>query len=298
MRKRHVLLAGTVLGLSLTFSCGGIDGIGFGSGSGGSYELGIVLDQGTTIISRTPTVRILSQEYGTIEVNENPDEISGYIYYRYKGKNYDNAMRLYIQEAKICIEGVGCYNLGVGSSMPPSDDTRTTFGKLFLSQHKFTQPWLVVNPWEDTVINQRTITYSVSTPSGNTLNLSLPDEKLGYRTLKYGRVMSVYEAVVNSQGQETKGSLLCNNIGNDDSCTISRNSDGVFTITFKEGSKPARVFIEYTVELYIDMNKDITITDADRKTTNTVNGYAYVKGKLDSGDTLEARLPIQFVIVR
>ncbi|MEM4311324.1 MAG: hypothetical protein QXX95_02945 [Nitrososphaerales archaeon] len=299
MDRRKAFLVGAIFSTSLLLSCGGIGaGTGAGNGSSGSdglYELGIVLDNGTNITSKTPTVSYT--DTGTITVNENPDAISGYVYYIYKGKNYDSAMRLYIQEANICVNGIGCYPLGLGGSLSPSDMTKTTFGILYLSDYKFSKPWLEVNPYEDTVIKTYTYSFTIPVPSGNTISYQLQDDYVGNGTIKKGRVINIYEVITNQQGQEEAGPLLCNNIGNTDNCTVSRDNNGLMTITFT-GSKPQKIMVEYTADLYVDLNRDITITDRDRKTTNTVDGYVYVKGKLDSGDTLQASLPIKFVIVR
>lgn len=293
------LFAGAVLGLSLITSCGGFDTVGEGngsSGSGGLYELGIVLDQGTTITSRTPTV-FINPETGEIRVETNPDEISGYVYYRYRGKNVSNAMRLYIIDARMCINGAGCYLININStgSLLPSEKLR--FGK-HLELYKFTKPWLEVNPYEDTVINTTTKGLAITTPRwDNTLNLYLSDEYAGYGTIKRARAVSVYELVLNDQGQEMMGSLLCNTVGNRHSCIIER-VNGAVSITFNANRKPNRVYVEYSEEFYVDLNKDITITNFSRKTTNSTDGYIYVKGQLSNGDTLQATLPIKFLIVR
>lgn len=145
MRKRFLLLP---LLLSL-YGCGEQEGIG--SVSSGYYFLS--LDVGTEIIS--PSV-------GGPEDNPSlpSDSIAGSVRLGYTGSGV--GMKGFIRSAELCVERV-CYSLPISGVLFPNGSKEFD---LEMFHHKFTLPWLRVNPLEDRIVSTQQVVEEIS--AGNT----------------------------------------------------------------------------------------------------------------------------------
>ncbi len=134
---RRSLLALGVVGI--LYSCGG--GGGVGSDSQGFYSLGVSVTTGT--------VNSPAATYDGQYVRITPDTIEGTILLSYGGTS-SRALSGYLKEVKLCI-GTTCFPVGIGGILPPGQEKSW---KVEISSHKFNPPWVVVNPYEDEVIEE------------------------------------------------------------------------------------------------------------------------------------------------
>lgn len=141
MRKLALLSAILLLG------CGG--GEGQGSSTVGFYSLSVSLLTGTV---DSPAVTY-DGTYAWIEA----DRIEGTILLRYDGSS-SSALNGHIRKMEVCISG-SCFPASIGGILPPGQTRQFT---LNITSHKYDIPWIVINPYEDEVVEENILSDTLS----------------------------------------------------------------------------------------------------------------------------------------
>jgi len=271
MKKAWLLVS-----LGLLISCGG--GSGIGGDTKGFYSLSLRLEQ-TYITS--PTVSGTPSD-GSLSIP--PDAISGSVSLAYSG-TLPNPLKGVIQKAQLCLEGLSCYNLPIGGVLTP-DGSPINF-TLSLNDYKFNLPWIAVNPYEDRILEEEWREVPLPFSDTDTITYVLPPPTMisPYVYQVSGRVVRVY--------QEDR--FLCDNQGTSGACSVSV-SGNVVNITFPGGVLPD-LSLEYSQDTKVDINPSIDVNAYGRLPTAAVRGYVEVEVRLESGEKLRARTPINFRVV-
>jgi hypothetical protein len=135
------------------------------------------------------------------------------------------------------------------------------------------------------------INWTQASAAGNTITYALPPPSAvdAYVYQVSGRVVEVYQGTT----------LLCNNQGTSGACNVSVSGNTV-SINFPGGVLP-NLSLRYSQDTKVDINPGVDASvyggQYGGSSTPTVSGYVEVEVRLESGETLRARVNITFRIV-
>jgi hypothetical protein len=127
--------------LGLLASCGGESGVG--GAVKGFYSLSVSLNES---IITSPAV---SGDPSDGSLSIPPDTISGRVSLAYSGTS-SSPLRGVIKKARLCLEGLSCYELPIGGVLTPNGSPINF--TISLSAYKYSLPWIAVNPYEDSIL--------------------------------------------------------------------------------------------------------------------------------------------------
>lgn len=188
MRKLAVSLG--IAGVLLA-GCGGDGGVGVDRG--GFYSLYVLLTSGSV---HSPASRLSG---GLVEIP--PDTIEGEVTLSYEG-SLTNPLTGGIQRALLCIES-DCFTLGISGLLRAG---QTIPFSVSINAYKFLPPWVVLNPFEDEVVEENILsdTLSSGVQNANTVDNYYNSQRTVY--------LSNYPIVQGSLQMSASGEFQANTV--------------------------------------------------------------------------------------
>lgn len=210
-----------VAGVGLAFL---ISGCGGGGDTGtadreGFYTLSVLLTSGSV---RSPASELRN---GVVTIP--PDTIEGEISLQYDG-TLSNALAGGIRSALLCLEGE-CYPLGVSGLLLPG---QTLPFSVSINSYKFKPPWIVINPYEDEIVEENVLS---DTLSSGVQNANATDNYYNSQRTLY---LSNYPVIQGSLQMSASGEFQANTV-----YTGYDSSQGTVTVNLVKGVNTANSIV-------------------------------------------------------
>ena len=229
---------------SFVASCGGGGSSGTrgdGFSADGFYTVSLTLTNG---VINSPAVAFLN---GKASIPE--DTIEGEIILRYEG-SLEEALRLKgsIKQAVLCIGGK-CIPIGIAGALLPGQSR--TF-KIQLVGHKYEVPWIVINPYEDELLEEK---MQEGELSAGHLNGTDTDS---YFNLEKNFSVSNYPLVPNTLRFSGAGTFKASTI-----YTGYTSAQGTITVKLVKGINTANSIVKNTFVVKVGTTSTVCVDDGN-----------------------------------